>query len=76
MKNDDKNPFDDPGLLRAFAVPGQVLGYILGGAGLGVLAGHFIDGALNSTPIATFIGLLLGLAIGIYGVFRLVTSLK
>jgi ATP synthase protein I len=76
MKNNDKNPYNDPGLLAAFAVPGQVLAYILGGAAVGFLAGHFVDEALNSTPIATFIGLLLGLAIGIYGVFRLVTSLK
>jgi F0F1-type ATP synthase assembly protein I len=79
MKNRDKNNPDE-GLWAALgaglAVPGQVLAYILGGAGLGLLAGHFIDAALGSSPIATFLGLLLGLALGIYGVVRLVTSLK
>lgn len=75
MKNrDDNDP--DTGLWAAFAVPGQVVAYILGGAALGLIAGHFIDAALHSTPIATFLGLLLGLAVGIYGVYRLVTSLK
>ena len=75
MKNRDKNDPDE-GLWAAFAVPGQVLGYILGGAALGLIVGHFIDAALRSSPIATFLGLLLGLAVGIYGVVRLVTSLK
>jgi F0F1-type ATP synthase assembly protein I len=50
--------------------------YIVGGAALGLLIGHFIDVWLHSTPIATFIGLLLGLAVGIYGIFRFVLSLK
>jgi F0F1-type ATP synthase assembly protein I len=41
----------------------------------GVLIGHFIDDKLGTTPIATLIGLLLGLAAGIYGVYRLISSL-
>ena len=76
MKTDNDHNDSDASLWAAFAVPGQVLAYILGGAGLGLLVGHFIDDALHSSPIATFIGLLLGLAIGIYGVYRLVASLK
>jgi F0F1-type ATP synthase assembly protein I len=78
MKNDDNNKkrYDDASLWSAFAIPGQVVAYIVGGAGLGLLGGHFIDSALNSTPVATFIGLLLGLAVGIYGIFRFVISLK
>jgi ATP synthase protein I len=40
----------------------------------GVLIGRFIDGKLGTTPIATLIGLLLGLAAGIYGVYRLISS--
>lgn len=75
MKNDGRNDSDES-LWAAFAVPGQVIAYILGGAALGLIVGHFIDAALNSAPIATFIGLLLGLAIGTYGVYRLVTSLR
>jgi ATP synthase protein I len=71
---DNKPP--DPGIWAGFAVPGQILAYILGGAALGLLAGHFIDSAFNSTPIATFIGLLLGLAAGVFGIVRLVSRLQ
>jgi ATP synthase protein I len=76
MKNDDRKNRYDSSLWEGFAIPGQVVGYIVGGAALGLIAGHFIDVWLRSTPIATFIGLLLGLAAGIYGIFRLVSSLK
>jgi F0F1-type ATP synthase assembly protein I len=75
MKNDDKNKYDSS-IWEGFAVPGAAVAYILGGGFLGFLAGHFIDGWLNSTPIATFIGLLLGLAAGAYALFRYVSSLK
>lgn len=75
MKNDGRNDSDDS-LWAAFAVPGQIVAYILGGAALGLIVGHFIDQALRSSPIATFIGLLLGLAIGTYGVYRLVTTMR
>jgi ATP synthase protein I len=71
---DNKPP--DPGIWAGFAVPGQILAYILGGAALGLLAGHFIDSAFNSAPIATFIGLLLGLAAGVFGIVRLVSRLQ
>ena len=75
MKNDGRNDSDDS-LWAAFAVPGQIVAYILGGAALGLIVGHVIDQALRSSPIATFIGLLLGLAIGTYGVYRLVTTMR
>jgi F0F1-type ATP synthase assembly protein I len=77
MKNDDGNKNQiDPSIWTAFAIPGQMIAYIVGGAFLGFVVGHFIDSLLNSTPVATFIGLLLGLAVGIYGIFRFVISLK
>jgi F0F1-type ATP synthase assembly protein I len=77
MKNDDNNKKRyDTSLWSAFAIPGQVVAYIVGGAFLGFLAGHFIDSKFNTTPVATYIGLLLGLAVGIYGIFRFVISLK
>jgi ATP synthase protein I len=75
MKNDNqKRPNAND--YSAFALVGQVGIYIAGGALLGVAAGSFIDGKLHTAPVATLIGLLLGLAVGIYGVFRLVSSLK
>ena len=76
MKNDDEKNKYDGSIWEGFAVPGQVVVYILGGAAVGFLAGHFIDDRLQSSPIATLIGLLLGLAAGIYGIVRLVSSLK
>ena len=78
MKNRNENDANDPNdsIWAGFAVPGQVVAYIVGGAGLGILAGHFIDVALSSAPIATLIGLLLGLAAGTYGIIRLVSSLN
>jgi F0F1-type ATP synthase assembly protein I len=75
-KNDDENPYNDSGLLASFAVPGQMIAYILGGAALGLILGILLDHALNSTPIATFIGLLLGLAAGTWLLLRFVSRLK
>jgi F0F1-type ATP synthase assembly protein I len=43
---------------------------------LGIGAGLFVDSKLRSSPIATLIGLLLGLAAGVYGAYRLVSSLE
>jgi F0F1-type ATP synthase assembly protein I len=76
-KNRNDDPYNDPGLLASFAVPVQMIAYILGGAALGLIAGHFIDDALHtSAPIATFLGLLLGLAAGVFLIVRFVSSLK
>ncbi len=58
-----------------FALVGQVGWTIAIATLLGVAAGHFVDTWLKTTPIATLIGLLLGLAAGIYGVYRLISSL-
>jgi F0F1-type ATP synthase assembly protein I len=75
-KHNDENPYNDPGLLASFAVPGQMIAYILGGAALGLFLGILVDHALGSAPIATFIGLLLGLAAGTYLLIRFVSRLK
>jgi F0F1-type ATP synthase assembly protein I len=74
MKSSDNKPPDYRDY-NAFALLGQVGLYIAGGALLGVFVGHLIDSWLHTTPVATMIGLLLGLAVGIYGVFRLISSL-
>jgi F0F1-type ATP synthase assembly protein I len=72
----DPSKYSDPGIWASFAVPGLVVAYMLGSVALGLLAGHFIDIALRSTPIATFIGLLLGLAAGVFLIVRRVSSLE
>ena len=68
MKNDNDKKQYDENLWAAFAIPTQVVLYIVGGAALGLLVGHFIDGKLDSTPVATFIGLLFGL--GLYARYQ------
>jgi ATP synthase protein I len=75
MKSDKQRP-SRRGDLAAFALLGQVGLLIAGGAALGAAIGLFIDHQLGSSPIATIIGLLLGLAAGIYGVYRLVSNLE
>ena len=73
MKNDnDKlpNASDWSGL----ALLGQVGLTISLSILLGIVAGLFVDSKLHTSPIATLIGLLLGLAAGVYGVYRLIAS--
>ena len=54
--------------LRLVGVGFFVAGSIL----LGVVAGLWLDNKLNSEPIGVIVGLLLGLIIAFYGVYRMV----
>jgi ATP synthase protein I len=73
MKNDDQKRPDLSGW-SSLALLGQVGLTIVLSMLLGIGIGLFIDRQLNSAPVATLIGLLLGLAAGVYGVYRLVSS--
>ena len=73
MKNDDPQRPDLSGW-SSLALLGQVGLTIVLSMLLGIGIGLFIDHQLNSAPVATLIGLLLGLAAGVYGVYRLVSS--
>jgi predicted F0F1-ATPase subunit len=73
MKNDDQQRPDFSGW-ASLALLGQVGLTIVLSMLLGIGLGLFIDHQLNSAPVATLIGLLLGLAAGVYGVYRLVSS--
>jgi ATP synthase protein I len=73
MKNDDRQRPDLSGW-SSLALLGQVGLTIVLSMLLGIGIGLFIDHQLNSAPVATLIGLLLGLAAGVYGVYRLVSS--
>jgi ATP synthase protein I len=43
---------------------------------LGVGAGHWVDGRLNSEPVFTLVGSFVGLAAALYGFFRTVLGKK
>lgn len=62
--------------IAPFALVSQIgltiVSCILIGLGVGLGIDHVLH---DPAPIATLIGLLLGLAAGVYGVFRLVSSL-
>jgi predicted F0F1-ATPase subunit len=75
MKN-DKRRRSQPNDWAAFALIGQVGLNISLGALLGIGLGLFIDSKLHSSPVATLIGLLLGLAAGIYNVYRLISTME
>jgi len=69
---------DDAGSVTALAVATQAgLGIVLPLVG-GGLIGWYLDGHVfhNTVYIATLIGLLLGLIIGVYGLIRLIGLLR
>jgi predicted F0F1-ATPase subunit len=72
QNNSNKRP--EPNDWTALALLGQVGLMIVVPMLLGVGLGLFVDRQFHTTPIATLIGLLLGLAAGVYGVYRLVSS--
>ncbi|GAC1448601.1 MAG: hypothetical protein PVSMB4_05950 [Ktedonobacterales bacterium] len=73
MKNQNNKP-QDSNSWAALALLGQVGLTIVIPMLIGLGLGLFIDKKFNTVPIATLIGLLLGLAAGVYGVYRLVSS--
>ncbi|HEX6777278.1 MAG TPA: AtpZ/AtpI family protein [Ktedonobacterales bacterium] len=81
MKNTLKQPLpenQENTSVTAMAIAAQVgLGIVLPLAG-GGLIGWYIDSHMlhNAVPIATLLGLGIGLLIGVYGLMRLVALLK
>ena len=52
------------------------VGFFIGGSILlGVLAGLWLDGKLNTGPILVLVGLFLGIVVAIYGVYRMLLPL-
>ena len=49
--------------------------YIGGSIVLGVVVGLWLDSKLNTQPILVIVGLLLGIAIAFYGVYRMLLPL-
>jgi ATP synthase protein I len=64
-----------PSNRKVFSSMGLVTGLGLSAGGsllLGVLLGLFVDGLLHTSPLFFIIGIVLGLAAAIVGVYRLV----
>lgn len=52
------------------------VGFFIGGAiVLGVAGGIWLDGRLNTSPALAIAGLLLGIAVAFYGVYRMLVPL-
>ncbi|WP_096156356.1 MULTISPECIES: AtpZ/AtpI family protein [Bacillus] len=66
MRNDKRRPF------QAMALMSAILSYLVGPTLVGLFGGKWLDGFLGTSPLFLVIGLLLGLATGILGVFYLV----
>ena len=49
--------------------------FISGSILLGVVAGLWLDGKMNSKPLGVIVGLLLGIAIAVYGVYQMLLPL-
>ncbi|WP_211342340.1 AtpZ/AtpI family protein [Aquisalibacillus elongatus] len=54
------------------AITASILSYLSGSTIVGVLAGRWLDGYFDTSPLFLIIGLLLGLASGVYGMILLV----
>jgi F0F1-type ATP synthase assembly protein I len=66
MRQKQRHPMQAMGLMSA--IISQLVGSIL----IGVFAGQWLDGYLHTKPVFLVVGLLLGLATGIYGLLKLV----
>jgi F0F1-type ATP synthase assembly protein I len=62
-----------PGQAGAYLALFSEIGFIILVTTLaGALGGHWIDGQLGTSPIFIVVGLLAGLGIGAFGVYRLI----
>lgn len=66
MSDKNRHPFQGMALMSA--IISQLVGTIL----IGIFSGRWIDKLLGTQPLFLIIGLLLGLAAGVYAMLRLV----
>ncbi|MBM7662457.1 F0F1-type ATP synthase assembly protein I [Bacillus mesophilus] len=58
--------------MHAMALYGAILSQLVGSILIGIFLGRWLDQTIGSFPLFLIIGLLLGLATGIYSMLRLV----
>lgn len=56
---------------RAMALTSAVLSYLVGPILIGIFSGRWLDGQFETKPLFLIVGLLAGLAGGVYGLVRL-----
>ncbi|MDF0726614.1 AtpZ/AtpI family protein [Cytobacillus sp. S13-E01] len=66
MRQNHKHP------LQAIALMSGILSQLVGSVLVGIFLGRWLDQTIKTEPLFLIIGLLLGLAVGIYGMLRLV----
>ncbi|WP_077619912.1 AtpZ/AtpI family protein [Bacillus sinesaloumensis] len=66
MRKNEKYP------IRAYALMTGILSNLVGSILVGIFSGRWLDQMLGTEPTLLIIGLLLGLATGVYATFRLV----
>lgn len=66
MQGKQRNP------MKGYALMTGILSQLVGSILIGIFGGKWIDGKLETFPLFLIIGLLLGLATGIYTMIRLV----
>ncbi|MFB6466235.1 AtpZ/AtpI family protein [Cytobacillus sp. Hz8] len=66
MNNKNRHPF------QAMALMSAILSQLVGSILIGIFLGRWLDGLIGTEPLFLIIGLLLGLATGIYAMLRLI----
>jgi ATP synthase protein I len=66
MKQQNRRPY------RAMALMSAILSQLVGSILVGIFAGRWIDQKWDTEPLFLIIGLLLGLAAGIFAMLRLI----
>jgi ATP synthase protein I len=66
MRKNDRRP------LQAMALYGAILSQLVGSILAGLFLGRWMDQAIGTFPLFLIVGLLLGLATGVYSMLRLI----
>ncbi|MDQ0269261.1 AtpZ/AtpI family protein [Cytobacillus purgationiresistens] len=66
MRQNDRRPF------KAMALMSAILSQLVGSILLGIFAGRWLDRVAGTEPLFLIVGLLMGLAAGVYAMLRLV----
>ncbi|WP_102026427.1 AtpZ/AtpI family protein [Salirhabdus sp. Marseille-P4669] len=67
-KKENENPF------HAIALTSAIVSQLAGSTLIGIFLGRWVDQKLSTTPVFLIIGLMIGLASGVYGTIYLVNK--